>query len=344
MTDLNSEEITQWYAQYETVFDRFSHRLEQLIEQALGAENIEFDSVNSRVKTLTAILEKIERKSYRSLSELTDVVGIRVILFLESDIDKAANILTRIFQAHPEESVDKSDELSVDQIGYRSVHHICSLGEAQIALTEREEFENLKFEIQIRTILQHAWAEIEHDRNYKFPGDIPAEYRRRLNLIAGTLELIDREFSNVVGALEVFSKSQSAADTLPDKTDRITSRSVQQLLAARGKLDVVIVPKEIIGTKVETELLRFGVHNVGELQKLMSEEFFTHFGGNNDRSNSWGVLRSAMMYADLERYFSRAWQGGFRTLRRGTVKMLTQKYGREQVSDIVSQYGLHWAE
>ena len=58
-------------------------------------------------------------------------------------------------------------------------------------------FDKMKCEIQVRTILQHAWAEIEHDVVYKSLGEIPFRVRRRFACLAGLLEIADREFESL---------------------------------------------------------------------------------------------------------------------------------------------------
>jgi hypothetical protein len=55
----------------------------------------------------------------------------------------------------------------------------------------------LKFEIQVRSILQHAWAEIEHDLGYKSKQSVPKQIRRRFSRVAGLLELADAEFAAI---------------------------------------------------------------------------------------------------------------------------------------------------
>jgi len=66
-----------------------------------------------------------------------------------------------------------------------------------LKLSEYALFDKMKCEIQVRTILQHAWAEIEHDLVYKSPADIPFRVRRRFASLAGLLEIADREFESL---------------------------------------------------------------------------------------------------------------------------------------------------
>jgi hypothetical protein len=93
--------------------------------------------------------------------------------------------------------VDKRTTLDPDRFGYLSLHYVVSLNEGRLALPEYRNFDNVKFEIQIRSILQHAWAEIEHDLGYRTENAIPAQLRRRFSRLAGLLELADEEFTQI---------------------------------------------------------------------------------------------------------------------------------------------------
>src|SRR6266481_3869850 len=191
----------KWYsARFET-YSAFTRLLHATVENLLRAAGIEYLSVASRPKSIVSFVEKMTRKEYSSTDEVTDLAGIRVITFIEGDAAEAAKLLRASFVSHPEKSLDKSEELGDSQVGYRSIHLICELGKDRVALPEYKPFKGLLFEIQIRTVLQHAWAEIDHDRGYKFSGVLPRDLRRRLNLLAGQLELADKEFSRL--ALDV---------------------------------------------------------------------------------------------------------------------------------------------
>ena len=82
-------------------------------------------------------------------------------------------MITGSFNIDEKNSLDKKILLASDQIGYRSVHFVCDLGAQRSGLPEFKDLGGLKFEIQVRTVLQHAWAELAHDRNYKFSGTLP---------------------------------------------------------------------------------------------------------------------------------------------------------------------------
>jgi putative GTP pyrophosphokinase len=87
------------------------------------------------------------------------------------------------------------------------MQHVAELGPDRTALLEYRRFRGLKFEVQTRSILQHAWAEIEHDLGYKNPESIPREARRRFSRLASLLEIADEEFRNLRDELEKYRRA-----------------------------------------------------------------------------------------------------------------------------------------
>ncbi|HAT4112086.1 hypothetical protein WHY34_04515 [Clostridium perfringens] len=93
-----------------------------------------------------------------------------------------------------------------DRFGYLSLHYVVSLKENRLSLPEYSVFKGLKLEIQIRSISQHTWAEIEHDLGYKSESVVPREIRRDFCRLAGLLELVDKEFIEIRDKLEIYKK------------------------------------------------------------------------------------------------------------------------------------------
>ena len=99
------------------------------------------------------------------------------------------------------EHFDKGESLiEEERFGYQSVHYLVTLNQARTALPEYQRFANSKVEVQVRTILPHSWAEIEHDIQYKSSATIPRDIKRRFMSLAGLLEIADREFQAIQDA------------------------------------------------------------------------------------------------------------------------------------------------
>ena len=178
-------------------YEAFVNAIKSLLIQLLRADNVDYVTIEGRAKTIESFQEKIQRddKNYEEpINELTDLAGIRVITYQVADIDTVSKIIDDNFEIDTESSVDKSKILKADQFGYLSVHYIVSLDSNRKNLKEYTEFKELKAEIQVRTVLQHAWAAIDHKLCYKSKEEIPAELRRKLYRISALLETADDEF------------------------------------------------------------------------------------------------------------------------------------------------------
>ncbi|MFT8597727.1 GTP pyrophosphokinase, partial [Acetobacter orientalis] len=170
-----------------------------IIERLLHINDIEHLNVSGRVKDEKSALEKLERKKYTDIEkQMTDLCGVRIIVFFESDIKKIIDMIREAFEIDEDNSLDQTSKLGNDKIGYRSVHFVCTLGKRRQDSPEYKGLVNLKFELQIRTVLQHAWAELAHDRTYKFNSGLPSDISRKINLYAGLLEIADLGFNEII--------------------------------------------------------------------------------------------------------------------------------------------------
>ncbi|RSM64866.1 hypothetical protein DMH04_50530 [Kibdelosporangium aridum] len=167
-----------------------------LIQSILNVENIKFHSVDHRVKSENSASKKLVAKAdrYRGYGDITDLLGVRVITYFEDDVDKVAKCIERQFSVDAENSEDKRALLDSDRFGYLSLHYMLSFDARRSKLPEYAPFAHVKFEQQIRSVLQHAWAEIEHDLGYKLDGGLPKELRRGFSRLASLLEVADNEF------------------------------------------------------------------------------------------------------------------------------------------------------
>lgn len=197
------EQIIVEYDEQQRTFSSFSNSLKSLIENFLLKEGLEVHTISSRVKDRKSLEKKIISKgSYNKLSDITDIVGIRIITHYSDDVDKIAKIIEKEFSIDKENSIDKRATLDPDRFGYLSLHYIIGLKKDRLNLTEYSHFKEMKAEIQIRSILQHTWAEIEHDTGYKSNTGIPDAIRRKFSRLAGLLEIADDEFVEIKKTLE----------------------------------------------------------------------------------------------------------------------------------------------
>ena len=186
--DPHGESLMRQYRELKPVLEQLAKDAYDLMRRTLRQQGIYVTAIEYRVKTEKSLAGKLELKGakYKSIEDVTDLVGLRVITFYTDEVDKVAAIAKRIFDVDWKDSVDKRKLHQLDSFGYNSLHYICRMKEG-----------GPRFEIQMRTALQHVWSTIEHDTGYKGEVKIPREYMRQFSRLAGMLELVDDEFSRL---------------------------------------------------------------------------------------------------------------------------------------------------
>lgn len=165
------------------------------IQEILDPLNLDLHVISSRPKSFHSALQKIRRKDYGAPGrQLTDQIGVRVITYYQDDVDVVTKELERELRVDHRRSVDKRQELGIQQFGYRSVHLIARMHSKRFQQPCFKDLYGKVIEIQIRSILEHAWAEIEHEINYKSEVDFPQPTLRRFSAVAGTLEILEGQF------------------------------------------------------------------------------------------------------------------------------------------------------
>ena len=184
----------------------------QLVTALLDDAGINYLSITARTKSVESFAAKAERTVDGTrlfsdpLVEITDQIGLRVITYLREDVEAVATLLADEMRLLDDRDMGL-ETAREGRWGYASRHLLVGVGGEQQPAS-----------IQVRTVLQHAWAEFEHDIRYK--GSIPAEHvpdlDRRFTLAAGLLELADREFTAIRERLRVSMPEQTIAE---DETD-----------------------------------------------------------------------------------------------------------------------------
>lgn len=168
---------------------------------------------------------------------------------------------------------EKSDKSYVlrqeERLGYQSVHYLVMLKQNRTTLPEYRKFENLVAEIQVRTILQHAWAEIEHDIQYKSVKTIPSSIRRRFMSLAGLFEIADREFQAIQDEDQLL-RSSARRSVQEGRLERveITADALKAYLDGKLGPDGRMTPESYEWTA--RMLRRFGFTNFHEIDECIA--------------------------------------------------------------------------
>ena len=241
--DLHSEILLEQYREAVPVLERLKDEVLAKLHEALEKNGLVVTAVEARVKTEASLAGKLALKGakYATLEDITDLVGARIVTFYTDDVDRIAAMAERLFDIDWENSVDKRKLHQLDSFGYNSLHYIC-----------RVPGYGFRVELQLRTTLQHAWAAINHDNGYKSGIEIPREYMRRMNRLAGMLEMVDDEFSRI-------------------RTEITDYRRRVHALVQNGKLDDVLLDGDTFRSYLQAKPLdrlnkRIAAINQAEIQ------------------------------------------------------------------------------
>ena len=186
-------------------YEAFAQAVREILVQALRAKDIMVNSVEARAKEPESFGTKAEAPSendprapkYRHpMEDITDLAGVRIITFFPRAVESVGACIREEFEVLEHTDLSRT-LLQEERFGYQSEHYLVRLSSKRTALPEYKPHLGLVAEVQVRTILQHAWAEIEHDIQYKSSVTIPNTIRRRFMALAGVFEIADREFQAI---------------------------------------------------------------------------------------------------------------------------------------------------
>ena len=239
-------------------------------------------AVEHRVKEERSLAGKLERKGdlYNTFEDVTDILGCRVICFLTDEVDKVGKKIEENFVVDWENSSNKKDLLKENAFGYLSLHYICSL---PFGDKWPDEICGKKFEIQIRTILQHAWSAIQHDIGYKSDFGVPREINRQFARLAGLLELADDEFVRVRDSMFDYTEDIRNRITTDDADNVVINMISLNEYVLRNKNMQKLIKEiaEIAGAEITNidpesyipQLAYLGIKKLGDIEVMIKENY-----------------------------------------------------------------------
>lgn len=279
---LNKEEIKHNYEKYIPLLQDVLFSIEAKIKKSLKMESV--PSFKTRVKSFGSFYKKLVRIQPPSLGKqempiLTDLIGIRIICPFLEDLTIVENQLVKIFEIVEIER--KGAGRTFSEFGYESVHILLKIPEEIKNQVENQNQglcvpNDLVCEIQVRTILQDAWAEVEHELVYKqefSPFDLPL--RRKLASTNASLSLADiifqeiRDYQNKLNSEIAFRRTNfyEQADILSyKKMDADIYGDFNEVKSSSNEIRNPNL-QYVHGTIDDMILEAIHAHNAGELEK-----------------------------------------------------------------------------
>ena len=280
--DMHCEMILDEYRDRLPVLNTIKEVVLDMLRRTLKDNNMVVTAIEGRVKTEKSLAGKLELKGnkYHTLDDITDIVGVRIITFFSDEVDQIAALVERMFDIDWDNSVDKRKMLEIDRFGYMSLHYICRIPKTLYEDPQQPLINEIRFELQMRTALQHVWANMQHDTGYKSEVEIPMEHQRSLNRLAGILELADEQFSCIRKEINDYRRNVQSLvasgnfDEVPLNGD--TFRSYCELRPFRRLAEKIatINQAELYDDSpmpYYQVLLRLNMKTIGDVERMRSE-------------------------------------------------------------------------
>jgi putative GTP pyrophosphokinase len=330
---VKNEDFDAWWRKQRPLYEKLACAAKLIVEESLREQGIPYVAVFDRAKAYESAVEKAARKEYSNpIQEITDFAGIRIVTRTQTEADSVSGLLPSIFDVDSDKSGDHSKTLLTDRIGYRSVHFICKLGSQRCRLLDYRKFDSLVFEVQVRTMLMHAWAEIAHAKSYKQLQDLPPDLARGLNLISGLLEVADSHIVNIAKSIDEY---RARFPQKPQESNTLTPQSVSLLLRQvqprfrRTRIQPLDKPEKYLA--IIEELKRFGIGTLSEFEALIDTAFVAAMDTHVRSTADAGFCRDLMMFSDLDKYFRDSYQKSWNHTDEESLDALTEKYSTDSV-------------
>lgn len=166
------------YEQIRPKYEELEESLKRDLKKWFDVAGISVLSIESRVKEFESFWNKMQRKHYDNpLEDIQDICGLRLIYYYPSDLEPVCEVIKDRFGVIEYEN--KADSLKAEEFGYRSRHFVVTPDEHALQTASYQGLKDRKAEIQVRTLFDHAWAELSHELQYKKEEHAPKEFQRR---------------------------------------------------------------------------------------------------------------------------------------------------------------------
>lgn len=243
-----------------------------------------------------------------------------------SNAELISKVIKSNFKIDWDNSQDQFIKLAEDRVGYRGKNYVAIFREeVSRNINEYKRLKDLRFEIQIKTLLDYAWGKIEHGRNYKTVEELPepekSDVGRRFKLAAGALELVDNEFDRLSKETEQIANPILNKISKGDLNLEISLLSLRHFLTLHfkgipGFIELFRDPKE----KLLDELSYMGIKTIADLNEIIKPDIkqfkskYAEASKAKDYVSFSALLRDILIINDPDGYFKKAWKHHYDTL------------------------------
>ncbi len=298
-------DLKQQYEEKLFSLEKFAKSIVTQFNEIFENEKIELGfPLQMRVKKWSSISEKIDSKRFnikKSILELQDLIGLRIILLSLSDLNKIDEILRKDFDFV--KSYNPAEQLNFDQFGYSSLHYVLRIPNSWKSVPSFKVTEDFQFEIQVRTLSQHIWAETSSVFEYKTEQNIPRSLLRSVGRISALLETVDFEIDRLIIARKEYKKKlEKNEDSFNDENlnvDLLESLLLKNIgdrrFSENSNYDLILNEIKSNNINTQSDFLNFINKYKHELRKSEVEYLDSI---KNSENESEKLIRSRGYYMD----------------------------------------------
>lgn len=312
-TEERIEKFIQFYEREQDKYKKFSEKILQMLISVMNERKMLFAYHSSRAKKVESLTAKCRKKILKEgeyvfkyndpKRQITDLAGVRIVCYLPQDISPIQRIVENTFHVDVNNSLNKADGLGLDTVGYLSVHYIVSLKEEYMS-PDLLCFKGMKCEIQLRTVLQDAWSQVFHDRQYKNnakENEIPKEILRETNLISGALELLDNQIGGLVRKYDSFFHVFDNIDYQELLDSEISKANIEKYIKIKFyKLGSRFFSYNDMFVLME----KYGITTIRQLAGLYSPDLVDAILAQKCQMTIDKILMYGMIIGDADKFFS----------------------------------------
>ena len=312
--DQRTRNFLQWYEKKEEEYSEFAQCVLKKLLDSLKERKIIHAYHSCRAKKIASLTDKCAKKEYDEITnsytmkyndprnQITDLAGVRIVCYLPQDILPIQHLVESLFAVDSDNSMNKADLLKQNQVGYLSVHYIVSLKEEYLS-GEQRKFKGMKCEIQLRTVLQDAWSQVFHDRQYKSNmanAEIPMDLLRETNLVSGALELLDHEIGRLVQKYDSMGKiiNNTVYQELLDRF--IDKESLEEYF----KIKFVRMGTRFYSyDDISSVLKKYGLVTIRDIDSMLDDGLIQEIYALNMQLTIDKILMYGMIINDADKFF-----------------------------------------
>lgn len=201
------KQLLHAYRQEYSSWVSFGQSVHSILLSLLEQKKVDYHGIDYRIKDAEQFIEKAQRNSYKNpLREMHDVCWVRIVCYFHQDVARIIKLIEKVFDVVEVRNTGQPQDAT--KFWYRSDHIVVSLPKSWSEVPAFRDYANFKVEIQVRTILMHAWAEIEHRLAYKRQEHIPHHLRRKFSRISAKLEEADEQFEELAQEIRSYEQKQ----------------------------------------------------------------------------------------------------------------------------------------